>query len=568
MPTSARIAAAAATLLSLLCAAAGAQAAPSPGVNISAYADAAHVPAATKQVRFFVPWRNFEPDNPAQMDTKGPKIMGSNTTELKTAVSKVRAAGRTPLLVVLDAPDWAAGGSGPHRHPRQARDLALFMGELADWLAGPGKPIAYEVWNEPDAPHFWGAAPDPDLYAAMLKESYVAVKAADPGATVLSGPTTGNNFTWVEGLYARGAKGFFDGVSVHTDTACSIVGPDVFYRGPDGRLGQYTFLAYREVRKSMLANGDDKPIWMSEVGWATTNATCPSGESAGKKPEGVSEVDQAAFLLKAFACMANDPYVVSADWFTLRDDTGNPYGLRRANDTEKPSWLAFAAAEAQLPAECGDFTPPSIDVQSPTEGQVFDGRLDVRASAADAGVGLGRISYAYDGGKEIRNFTEALTNGGAVGLAPWYGSSALAPGPHTIEVIALDKNGNTDTRVVHVTKVPAGQMKATLAPAFQLAKGVSCGRFKAGKATCRLDGLLAQGGAGRPSIEGKVAVAWEWKTKGGKWSKLVGGLKPANKAFSFTSGLKKRGAWRVRVSYAGSGTYLPATSRTLGFRVR
>lgn len=560
----------AAVLLSCLGLAASAQAAAVPGINISAYDDASvALQQGAKQVRFFVPWKNFEPGSAREFDGNGPVTANPLTTGLKTAVDSVRRSA-TPILVVLDAPDWAGAGAGNHRHPSGEAGraaYAAFVGELAEWLGNEGNAPVYEVWNEPDAEEFWGGAPNAGEYTDLLKRSYAAIKAGNPGAGVLSGPTTGNNYRWIEQLYANGAKGSFDGVAVHTDTACSTVGPDVFYREADGRLGQFTFLGYREVRKVMLANGDDKGIWMTEIGWSTATQTCSKGESAGKKPEGVSRADQAAFLTKGFQCMANDPYVVAAAWFTLRDAGAIPYGLFDTGGNPKPSLAAFKGAGGQTAGECGDFTSPALNVQSPTEGQQFVDKLDLRASATDGGVGLGRISFAYDGGKEIRNFTDALTNGAAVGLAPWQGSGALALGAHTVEVKALDRNGNTTTRVVTITKVPAGAVKSTLLPVYKLGKKVRC-RTTRGVPSCSLKGSLSRGVGGRPSIGGKVAVEWQWKNKQGKFRKLAGGLKPASKAFTFTAKLKKKGAWRVRVVYKGQAPYKALSSKFVAFRVR
>ena len=93
----------------------------------------------------------------------------------------------------------------------------------------------------------------------------------------------------------------------------------------------------------------------------------------------------------------------------------------------------------------------------PTPGQQFVDKLDLSAAASDAGVGIARITFSFDGGQAVRNFTDSLTNDAPVGLAPWQGSGKLALGPHTIEVTALDKNGNTSVQKIPVVKVAAGR---------------------------------------------------------------------------------------------------------------
>ena len=153
----------------------------------------------------------------------------------------------------------------------------------------------------------------------MLKAAYPAIKAADPAATVLVGGLVGNDFEFLEKLYDNGAKGSFDGVGVHTDTACLTTDPREYYREPSGRIGRYSFTGYREVRATMLAHGDDKPVWMTELGWASTTAVCERGGRAGTKAGGVTQAEQADFLAKAYGCLANDPWVEQAAWFNLHD---------------------------------------------------------------------------------------------------------------------------------------------------------------------------------------------------------------------------------------------------------
>ena len=136
---------------------------------------------------------------------------------------------------------------------------------------------------------------------------------------MLVGGLVGNDFDFVEAIYDHGAKGSFDGVGVHTDTACLTTDPREYYREPSGRIGRFSFTGYREVRATMLAHGDDKPVWMTELGWASTTATCSRGGRAGTKEAGVSQAVQADFLAKAYGCLANDPWVEQAAWFNLHD---------------------------------------------------------------------------------------------------------------------------------------------------------------------------------------------------------------------------------------------------------
>jgi hypothetical protein len=550
----------------------------SPGVNIAGAPTADRVQEAlatgAKQVRIFALWKDFEPNGPGEFPSS--EVNLANTVKVyDAAIRELNASGAKPVFVMTEVPSWANGSSDPLVPPTVPGQFADFLQRFAAHNKAVGSVGGYEVWNEPDESTYWHPAPDAAAYATMLKSAYAGIKKGDPSATVVTGPTTGNNYEWIQSLYDFGAGGSFDAVAVHTDTACSVVGPDTFYRdSPGGPIGRYTFLGYRSVRDVMLAHGDDKPIWMTELGWSSTagsDTSCTRGLYAGKKPSGVTQAAQAAFLTKAYACLANDPYVTQADVFTMRDDSGQPidelrhYGLLTPSGTKKTAWSAFAAVAAAnggSAAECGDFTPPTINVVSPVPGQQFVGKLDVKASAADSGVGIARISFAYDTGTKIRNFTTDLLAGKTVGLGPWQGSGKLGLGKHTILVTALDKNGNTATTNVDVEKVAT--LASTLMPAFKLgSKKVRCSGT-----SCRFGGKLLRGAGGGPSINGKVAVEWQFRNKKGKWRKIVGGLKAADKPFTFKSKLKYKGLWRVRFVYQGQAPWKSASSSFVTFRTR
>jgi hypothetical protein len=564
-----------------LLAPAGAQAA-SPGVNIAGAPTPDRVTEAiatgAKQVRIFALWKDFEPH--ARGEYPSNEVNLANTIKVyDDAIRLLNAAGVKPLFVVTEAPAWANGSADVNVPPTDVNDFADFLKRFAAHNKAVGPVAGYEVWNEPDENVFWHPGPDATKYTAMLRAAYTAIKAGDPAATVVAGPMTGNDYAWLENLYTAGAAGSFDVVAVHTDTSCLDRGPDEFYR-EDGRLARFTFLGYRTVHETMDAHGDGgKPIWMSELGWSSTNggpASCTRGMWTGQKPSGVSEGNQAAFLAKAYSCLANDPYVTQADWFTLRDTTGesvdelNHYGLLRTDGTGKPALNAFKAvaqAGGGAAGPCGDFDAPSVRIVKPTAGQQFVDKLDLSAAASDGGVGIARISFSFDGGQEIRNFTDGLVDDATVGLAPWQGSGKLAMGAHTVEVTALDKNGNTSTTTVPVVKVTS--LASTLVPTIKLkTKKVKCK-----KRVCAIAGSLsraaAQAAAGTtPSIGGKVAVEWQFRNKQGKWRKIVGGLKPANKPFTFKAKLKHKGKWRVRMVYLGQAPWKSTASKFLTFTVK
>jgi hypothetical protein len=355
------------------------------------------------------------------------------------------------ILDVVDTPRWETGSSNLRTPPANPNDYAAFVAGLAHRLAG--KVTAYEIWNEEDEPRWWTGAPDPVAYSHLLKATYPAVKTADPNAKVVLGGLTGNDFTFLEGVYANGARGSFDAVGVHTDTACNVLSPYAFLRGADGRMIADSFLAYRAVHAVMLANGDDKPIWMTEASWRTTSAVCSEGAWAGQKPEGVTPKQQATYLSQAYHCMAQDPYVQVALWFPLQDRRKLASGLVRANGSRKPSFdsmRSYAHKGDQLTEPCGVFTGPRIKVFSPANNVAYSGPLPIHV-AASSSVGVFRITLRVDG-RLIRNFGGHTYPSRVSGFLDWQGAKHIPLGRHRLSFQAYDRQRNvaeTSVMIVH-----------------------------------------------------------------------------------------------------------------------
>jgi hypothetical protein len=282
---------------------------------------------------------------------------------------------------------------------------------------------------------------------------------------------------------------------------------------------------------------------------------------AGQKPSGVSEAAQAANLKEAYHCLAQYPYVETGLWFTLRDTTVhadelNHYGLTRTDSSHKPSWDAFRSVATQgdqLTEMCGDFDPPSLTIKSPATSEQYVQVLTLSAVATDA-TGVGRITFQADG-QEIRNFTGADVASGKTVTLEWQGAKNLALGPHTITAIALDPQGNTVSKSIQVTRVK--KLPATLKTRIKL------GKVKIGKGRkASVSGRVLK--AATPGLSGKVRVYWQQQRKG-EWKTIHGGLKPANKPFTFKQKLKRKGTWRVQVRYLNVAPYKAsrATSKTL-----
>jgi hypothetical protein len=425
-----------ASLLSLAALVAAAPAsAVEPGLNLLSL-NAAGVQdtktLGTPWVRMFITWPDIEP-------SRG--VFAQNWFQYYEQEFQALPAGTKVILDVVDSPRWETGSSNEKTPPMSAQEYGQFVGLLAQRF-GP-RVAAYEIWNEEDEARWWSTGPDPTQYVHLLQAAYPAVKAAEPNATVVLGGLTGNDYPYLQGVYAAGGKGYFDAVGVHTDTACNILSPYEFLRGPDNRLIPDSFLAYREVHATMLANGDDKAIWMTELSWRTTSAVCEEGAWAGKKAQGVSDEQQASYLREAYHCLAQDAYVQVALWFPVQDEGVITAGLLRANGSRKPSFDAmreYVRSGDQLHEPCGVFSGPTITVASPADHIKYNGPLpiSVRASTAQ---GVFRIKLLIDG-HLIRNFDGPGYPTTLSGGLDWMGAKHISLGRHTLTFVAYDRQRN------------------------------------------------------------------------------------------------------------------------------
>jgi hypothetical protein len=498
-------------------------------------------------VREWLLWSSTEPTPGAVRDDV--------LSRLGASAAALQAAGTKTVVVVVGAPQWASGSSDPLTPPANPDAMGRFMASVAGHPAMRGHIGAYEIWNEEDTPLWMRGAPDPAVYAGMLRAVYPAVKAADPSATVLVGGLTGNNYAYLDQLYASGAKGSFDGVAVHTDTACLTNGPTVSARdAPSGRISQFSFTGYREVYRSMVAAGDgDKGVWMTELGWNTSKKRCDVGLSAGRKDGGVSEDAQARFLTSAYACMAADPFVKMAAWFNLQD-TGaadalnDRYGLLRADGTSKPSadaLLDVARKGAGPNPACGgtiDAAAPQLALKVP--GTTFADELSVRVQGSDD-LAVRRIELLCDG-RRIRFFNPRKRPARTVsGYIDWLGARKLPAGQHTLTARLFDEARHVTERSVVFTKVPSGTRGAvptrtTLRVRRRKAiVSVSAGPFHA---------------SGRVTILVARKVDGRWRTFNSRHRnarrRTVVALPPS------------RHALRVTARYDGSAPFAPSVSRT------
>ncbi len=277
---------------------------------------------------------------------------------LDSAIDAANARGIKVLVTFWQSPCWAS--SSPERFkqgcegkwwersvqlwgPRRASDYANALATLVDRYGS--RVEAWEIWSEPNSRAAYRTRRTVRSYVKLTKVANRKVKAADPQATVVAGALMWADFGFTERLYRAGIKGHFDAFSIHPysdDRSPLDEGHPDWIRGSFVR-------GVPAVRKTMVKQGDAKPLWLTEFGWSTADVRGSSGWL-----NGVNESTQAAFTVDALDQISRWKYVDVAIYFKLIDTSSNPsdtvanFGLLRHDGTPKPAYHAFKAAAADF----------------------------------------------------------------------------------------------------------------------------------------------------------------------------------------------------------------------------
>jgi hypothetical protein len=265
-------------------------------------------------------------------------------TSLDQEVAAIRADGLSIDMVIIGAPPWAAVPSVADDSSPQPADPATF-GTFAAAVAARYAPQGvrdYEIWNEPNNAIFWQPTPDPAAYTADLVASYHDIKAVDPSAVVITGGlapeandgTDINQVTFLQDMYADGAKGSFDAVGYHPYSYPAL--PDTYEIWSGWSQMSQTPTSIQSV---MAANGNASvPLWLTEVGAPTSG------------PDGVGTAAQAEELTQAIANAKASSSIAALFIYTYEDSGTDAttdedwFGLLTASGAQKPSYAAVAAA--------------------------------------------------------------------------------------------------------------------------------------------------------------------------------------------------------------------------------
>ena len=291
-------------------------------------------------------WSSF--DNQVEEATKaGIKVLPFVGGAPEWAVPAKKVAGAGGLKAPAYLPVKGAGRSGWAAFLTAA--VARYGPTGSFWSEHPGltkRPLrTWQIWNEPNFKYFI-AKPNPTEYGQLVKNSYTALKAADPGAQVVlaglfsrpKGSRTASgkhkSLNWyasdfVDRMYKTtpGLKTKFSGAALHPYTINASELPEVT----------------EEFRNVLTANKDGgKGLWITELGWSSGKAS--RANEFAKGPAG-----QARELKTAFTVLRNKQVkwkVKSVFWFSVDDAPGacnfcDGSGLFAKGFVPKRSWSTY-----------------------------------------------------------------------------------------------------------------------------------------------------------------------------------------------------------------------------------
>jgi len=246
-------------------------------------------------------------------------------------ISDAHAKGFKILLSVLGSPSDIAGGAN-------YGDYARFVGDLARFGAD-----SIEVWNEMNIDREWPVGEiDPVRYTELLRQSYLSIKAANPGTLVISGapaPTGAegafgrarvwNDNTFIAGMAAAGAAQYMDCIGVHYNEG--ILSPT--QSSGDPRDPYYTRYYSGMVSTYFNTFGGARKLCFTELGYLTSEGYGPLPGNFGWAGN-TSLAEQAQWLAEAVSLGRSSSAVrmiiiFNVDLTTYNDDPQAGFAMIR-----------------------------------------------------------------------------------------------------------------------------------------------------------------------------------------------------------------------------------------------
>jgi hypothetical protein len=190
-------------------------------------------------IRTTIRWTNVEPEEGVW-----------NFERWDNYVDRAKAAGKKVLFILAFDSEWLYSDKREHRDLTE-REIPYFLKYVEQVVTRyKGRVDAFEIWNEPNA-FFWDGSDE--HFFALSTAAAKKIKETDPGATVLACSTFRVSASFIRGMFSSGAMEYTDGISLHPYSSDAL----------------HTVRQIDKLRKIMDEFNYDKPIWITEVGYAT-----------------------------------------------------------------------------------------------------------------------------------------------------------------------------------------------------------------------------------------------------------------------------------------------------------
>jgi len=186
-----------------------------------------------------------------------------------------------------------------------------FENNFANWVAGlaAAGADAIEVWNEPNIDREWQIGHiSPQAYTNLLCTAYSAIKAANPGALVISAapaptgyfggcsPNGCDDLPFLQGMYNAGAAQCMDYIGAHHNSGATS--PSARSGHPADQSGHHSWYFLPQTELYYNTFGGTRKLFYTEMGYASQEGV-PTFSDWFAWARGTNNAQQAAWLAEA-----------------------------------------------------------------------------------------------------------------------------------------------------------------------------------------------------------------------------------------------------------------------------
>lgn len=259
---------------------------------------------------------------------------------MDSVVNNARARGLEIFATLAYTPSWASGTSNVADPPRDINDWYDFVYDTVNRYKSKIK--YWGMWNEPNLKDFF-TGNGWQYREWILKTGAQAAKAADPSCLVL-GPELAHLKGWsdfMEEALKEGGANYIDIITHHCYKGDT--GEDIFdYLDEDAFYWPWDDPPLMKMLDNLGI--DNKPVWLTEVGWHTSGKAFFSDGTQTETKDSVSENDQALYYHQLLWGVYKRSYLYKVFPYEIIDDP-NPdvpkWGIVKSNYTPKKAYYTY-----------------------------------------------------------------------------------------------------------------------------------------------------------------------------------------------------------------------------------